>query len=106
MKEPDKKATEQAAKRVASWPYSEITAVIERGPWTLKDRLISALAMGFVSGAVFFVFWVLVGARSDSLPTLYWPLGATGIMMLVTLIHPSWAIYLFGKIWRDSDRMF
>lgn len=87
--------------KVQERPFTQVTSVIYMGPWTLKERIAAAAAIGAISGVLFFFIWIYVttgGGGGGPWPSLLWPLGATLIMTVIALVHPGWAEYLFEKI--------
>lgn len=96
------KAKETAKTKHSERPFTEITSVIYMGPWSLKERIAAAAAIGVISFGIFFAIWIYAGTRSgggrDFWPSLLWPIGAAAVMTLIALVHPGWAEYLFEKI--------
>lgn len=102
MSDRDGKAREAVKTKNSERPYTEITSVIYMGPWSLKERIAAAAAIGVISFGVFFGIWLYAGTGGgggrEFWPSLLWPLGAAAVMTLIALVHPGWAEYLFEKI--------
>lgn len=99
MSDRDEKAREVAEKKHSEPPFTLITSVIYMGPWSLKERIAAAAAIGIISFGIFFAIWIYVGTGGrDFWPSLLWPVGAAAVMTLIALVHPGWAEYLFEKI--------
>jgi hypothetical protein len=74
------------------------------GPWTLKERIAAAAAIGIVSGVIFFIIWLYAAMSGGGpWPSLFWPGGAAILMAMIALIHPGWAEILYDKMFRDRD---
>lgn len=99
MSDRDEKARAAAEKKNSERPFTEITSVIYMGPWSLKERIAAAAAIGVISFGIFFGIWIYVGTGGRGFwPSLLWPFGAAAVMTLIALVHPGWAEYLFEKI--------
>lgn len=99
MMDRGRKAGEAAETKNSEQPFTLITSVIYMGPWSFKERVAAATAIGAISSAIFFAIWVYVGTGGGGpWPSLLWPVGAGAVLTLVALIHPGWAEYLFEKL--------
>lgn len=94
-----RKAGEAAETKNSERPFTLITSIIYMGPWSFKERLAAAAAIGAISLGIFFATWIYVATGGGPFwPSLLWPVGAAAVMSLIALVHPGWAEYLFEKI--------